>query len=220
VLLAVDSTFASPINFRAGQHGVDIAIHSGSKYLGGHSDLIAGLVAGSRTMIGEIRSMARVYGPALDPHAAWLLERGMKTLAVRMARHNANAMELARWLEEQPEVGTVVYPGLASHPDHALARELLEGFGGIIGIVVENGAAADTFCTSLDLALLAPSLGGVETLVSQPRYTSHAHQSPSERAAQGIPDGFTRISVVAVSLKNLKADFRQALDRIKAGAGA
>lgn len=218
VLLAVDSTFASPANFRAADHGADIVIHSASKYLGGHSDLIAGVVAGSRAMIEEVRSMAKIYGPALDPHAAWLLERGMRTLAVRMGQHNTNGLELAQWLEDQGEVESVLYPGLPSHPDHDLSRELLNGFGGMIGVLLSSASAAEAFCQALRVAAYAPSLGGVETLVSQPRFTSHAHLSSGERAAQGFPDGFVRISVGIEDVEDLRADFRQALDRASAGS--
>jgi cystathionine beta-lyase/cystathionine gamma-synthase len=219
--LVADCTFASPVNFRAKEHGIDVVIHSATKYLGGHSDLIAGVVAGSRAFVQEVQSMLKLYGPALDPHAAWLLERGMRTLAVRMQRHNENGLALAAWLEAQPEVEAVLYPGLESHPDHGVARELMRGFGGMIGIVLRGGGpAADTFCPALGLALQAPSLGGVETLVSQPRFTSHVHQSAVERAEQGIPDGFVRISVGVEDAEDLKADFRQALDTLKSSAVA
>ena len=137
----IDATFASPINLRPARLGVDVVIHSATKYLGGHSDLIAGVVSGSRELIGRVQRMLVLYGPALDPHAAWLLERGIKTLAVRMARHNRSGLELAAWLESRPEVSRVSYPGLASHPDRALAGELLEGFGGMVGFVLESGGA-------------------------------------------------------------------------------
>ena len=221
VVLAVDSTFASPINFRARDFGVDIVIHSATKYLGGHTDLIAGVVAGSRSLVKEVQAMLKLYGPALDPHAAWLLERGMKTLALRMERHNANGLALATWLEQQPEVASVSYPGLASHPDRAIAEEILSGFGGMVGIVLKGGGpAADAFCGALRLALQAPSLGGVETLVSQPRFTSHVHQTEAEREAQGIPDGFVRISLGVEDAADLMTDFRQALDALKASAVA
>lgn len=213
IVLAVDATFASPVNLRPVEHGADVVIHSATKFLGGHSDLIAGVAAGSRSFVAELRTMLKLYGPALDPHAAWLLDRGLRTLGARMAGHNANALGLARWLEEQPEVATVVHPGLESHPDHALAREILDGFGGLVAFVLESGEAADRFCRSLEVALMAPSLGGVETLVSQPRHTSHVHMSPGDRAAAGIPDGFVRVSVGLEDLDDLQADFRQALDR-------
>jgi cystathionine beta-lyase/cystathionine gamma-synthase len=221
VMLAVDTTFASPINFHAKEHGVDIVIHSATKYLGGHSDLIAGVVAGERSLISEVQHMLKLYGPALDPHAAWLLERGLKTLPLRMERHNRNGQAVAEWFEAQPEVERVLYPGLPSHPDHALATEILNGFGGMVGFQLDGGgAAADAFCASLMVALQAPSLGGVETLVSQPRHTSHVSLSAPERAAQGLPDGFVRVSVGVEDPEDLIADFRQALDALKASAVA
>lgn len=221
VLLVVDATFASPVNFRARDHGVDIVIHSATKYLGGHSDLVAGVVAGGHTAIEEIRARLKLYGPALDPHAAWLLDRGMRTLPLRMARHNENGMAVARWLSEQDEVESVSYPGLETHPDHEVAAQVLTGFGGMVsGVLAGGGPAADRFCGALRLVAQAPSLGGVETLISQPRYTSHAHLGLEEREAQGIPDGFVRISVGVEDVDDLTADLRQALDALKASTVA
>ncbi|MDZ7779264.1 MAG: PLP-dependent aspartate aminotransferase family protein [Gemmatimonadota bacterium] len=207
-----DATFASPVNFRASSSGIDIVIQSATKYLGGHSDLIAGVVSGPGHVVERIEAMAHLYGPALDPHAAWLLDRGLRTLEVRVERHNRNAMELARWLEGREEVSRVVYPGLPSHPDHETARTLFNGFGGMVGIVLDGGAdAADALMRRLELAFPAPSLGGVETLVSQPRHTSHRSMTSAERAAQGIPDGFVRISVGLEDPRDLSADLEQAL---------
>lgn len=212
IRVVMDTTFASPVNFRPGALGVDVVIHSATKYMGGHSDLIAGVVAGPRDIITEVVRMARLYGPALDAHAAWLLDRGVRTMDVRVRRHNENALALARWFEAQPQVARVLYPGLESHPDHARAKELLLGFGGMLSIVLDGGGqAADRFASALKLALVAPSLGGVETLVSQPRYTSHAALSDAERVAQGIPDGFVRISVGVENVEDLQADFAGAL---------
>ena len=209
----MDATFASPINLRPARLGVDVVIHSATKYLGGHSDLIAGVVSGSRELIERVQRMLVLYGPALDPHAAWLLERGIKTLSVRMERHNRSGMELAAWLENRPEVSRVSYPGLASHPDRALAGELLDGFGGMVGFVLESGGAgADAFCRSLEVARVAPSLGGVETLVSQPRFTSHTGLTPAERTQAGIPDGFVRVSVGLEDVRDLQRDFNRALE--------
>lgn len=208
----LDATFASPVNLRPKALGVDVIVHSATKYLGGHSDLVAGVVAGSRAFIDEVTGTMKLYGPALDPHAAWLLDRGLRTLEVRVRRQNENALRLARWLEGRPGVERVIYPGLESHPDHHVATELMEGFGGMVSIVLEGGGdAADRLVDRLELALVAPSLGGVETLVSQPRFTSHADLSPSARADLGIPDGFVRISVGVENLDDLKADFEQAL---------
>ncbi|MDX1495769.1 MAG: aminotransferase class I/II-fold pyridoxal phosphate-dependent enzyme, partial [Longimicrobiales bacterium] len=186
--VACDATFASPVNFQAASAGVDVVIQSATKYLAGHSDVIAGIVAGPAAVVEEVTRMSRLYGPALDPHAAWLLDRGMRTLDVRMRRHNENALALARWLEDRAEVERVIYPGLESHPDHELAAELMKGFGGMVSLVLAGGGpAADDFMSRLELAIVAPSLGGVETLVSQPRYTSHVGLTEAQRAEQGIP---------------------------------
>ncbi len=211
--LVMDSTFASPVNLRGAELGVDVMIHSATKYLGGHSDLIAGVVCGSTDIIDEVRRMATLYGPALDPHAAWLLARGIRTLPVRVAQHNANALALAEWLEAQDGVRAVVYPGLPSHPDHEVAAEIMDGFGGMLSIVLEGGGqAANAFCRALRVALYAPSLGGVETLVSQPRFTSHVNATDQERASLGIPLGFVRVSVGIEDVADLQRDFAQALE--------
>lgn len=212
VALVVDATFASPINFRAVEHGADLVMHSATKYYGGHSDVTAGALAGSAARIGEARKRARVWGPVLDPHGVWLLERGIKTLAVRMERHNANGMAVARWAEEDGRIARVFYPGLESHPDHETAGRVLDGFGGMLGLEVAGGGeAAARFVRALRLAALAPSLGGVETLVSEPRYTSHAAMSPEERAAGGIRDGFVRISLGIEDAADIIADLDRAL---------
>jgi len=212
VPLVADVTFASPVNFRAHEHGVTLAVNSATKYLGGHSDLIAGVVSGPGELVDDVTRMMRLYGPSIDPQAAFLLDRGVKTLEVRMDRHNSNALGLATWLQDQPGVGSVTYPGLPSHPDHVLARELLDGFGGMVGMVLDGGGpAADTFTEALSLAMLAPSLGGVETLISKPRHTSHAGLTREEREAIGIPEGFVRISVGIENLEDLQEDFASAL---------
>lgn len=214
-VVIVDATFGSPVHYRALEHGADIVMHSATKYLGGHSDVTAGVLAGSAERIGEARARARVWGPVLDPHAAWLLERGIKTLSVRMERHNRNGMEVARWAETRPEVARVFYPGLPSHPDHEVARRVLDGFGGMVGIELAGGGpAADRFVRALRLAKLAPSLGGVETLISEPRFTSHAAMTPEQRAANGIRDGFLRVSLGIEDAADIIADFDQALRAI------
>ena len=216
--LTCDATFASPANLRAAELGIDIVIQSATKYMGGHSDLIAGTVAGSAQVVAEVTAMSKLYGPSLDPHALWLLDRGLRTLPLRMDRHNSNALELAHWFQGKKGVEGVVHPGLPSHPDHDLAREMLAGFGGVVGIVLEGGGAeADRFVRSLSLAVAAPSLGGVETLVSQPRYTSHAALSSAERMAVGVPDGFVRISVGLEDIDDLETDFGTALRAARRG---
>jgi cystathionine beta-lyase/cystathionine gamma-synthase len=210
--LVIDSTFTSPLNFRPLEHGADLVMHSATKYLGGHSDVTAGVLVGSAARIGEARKRARVWGPVLDPHAAWLLERGIKTLSVRMERHNRNGVEIARWAQARPEIARVFHPSLSSHPDHETAARTLDGFGAMLGIELRGGGPAATwFVRALQLAKLAPSLGGVETLVSEPRHTSHAGMTPAERAANGIPDGFVRISLGIEDAADLIADFDQAL---------
>ena len=214
-----DCTFASPVNLRGLEHGVDLVMHSATKYLGGHTDVTAGALAGSRELVGRVRDRAKVWGPALDPHAVWLLERGVKTLAVRMERHNRNGIAVSRWAEGQPGVARVHYPGLPSHPDHAAARRLLDGFGGMMSIELEGGGeAAAAFVAALRLAKVAPSLGGVETLVSEPRYTSHAGMTPEQRAANGLRDGFVRISLGIEDAEDIIADLDQAL-RAAGGVG-
>ena len=213
--LVCDATFASPVNFRAASAGVDVVVQSATKYLGGHSDIIAGVVAGPAGVIDDVTHTAHLYGPALDPHAAWLLDRGLRTLDVRIRRHNENALALAAWLERRPEVKQVIYPGLESHPDHHLATELMDGFGGMLSLVLEGGGdAADAFMGGLRLALAAPSLGGVETLVSQPRFTSHRGMSQEALDEQGIPEGFVRVSVGVEDADDLRDDFRQALESL------
>lgn len=216
IALLVDSTFASPINFRPLEHGADVVIHSATKYLNGHSDVIAGAVAGSAEMVEEVRRLLHVWGPALDPHAAWLVERGLRTLAVRIARHNATGLAFATWAAGHPGITAVHYPGLPEHPDHAAAAATLDGFGGMVGLEVKGGVAgAERMLRRLRIAQHAPSLGGVETLVSEPRLTSHAGLSAEERAAQGIPDGFVRISLGLEDVEDLIADFTRALGRAR-----
>jgi cystathionine beta-lyase/cystathionine gamma-synthase len=211
--LVMDVTFASPVNLRAGSLGADLVVHSATKYLGGHSDLIAGVVAGSTPLVEKVSGLLKLYGPSLDPHTAWLLERGMRTLAVRVDRQNRSALSLGRWFEEHPAVEAVLYPGLPSHPDHDLAAELMDGFGGMLSVVLRGGGeAAEAFCRRLRLAAVAPSLGGVETLVSLPELTSHRTMTDGERRAVGIGPGFVRISVGLEGLEDLEAEFAHALE--------
>jgi cystathionine beta-lyase/cystathionine gamma-synthase len=169
-------------------------------------------VAGAETVVEEVRNRMKVWGQALDPHAAWLIERGMKTLAVRMLRHNQTGLEVAAWLERQPKVRRVHYPGLASHPDHALAAKTLDGFSGMVGLELAGGARAAERCLkAFRLITHAPSLGGVETLVSEPRFTSHASLTPEERASAGIPDGFLRLSLGLEDAADLLEDLGRGL---------
>jgi cystathionine beta-lyase/cystathionine gamma-synthase len=212
--LLVDATFASPINFRPLEHGADIAITSATKYLNGHSDVIAGAVAGSTSFVEEVNRLMRLWGQAIDPHAAWLVDRGMRTLALRMARHNANGLAVAAWAESHPAVARVHYPGLESHPDHGYAKTVLDGFGGMVGLELAGGPrAAERMLKRMRLVTHAPSLAGVETLVSEPRYTSHKGISSTDRAALGIPDGFLRLSTGIEEAEDIIADLQQALEK-------
>jgi cystathionine beta-lyase/cystathionine gamma-synthase len=210
--LVVDSTFASPINFRPLEHGADVVVHSATKYLNGHHDILGGIVCGTAPYVDEVRQKMLVWGQAPDPFAAWLLERGLKTLAVRIQRHNENAMAIATWCAGKKQIRAVHYSGLPNHPDHEIAKAIMDGFGGMVAIELAGGAdAAGKFVRKLKLFRHAPSLGGVDSLVSDPRFTSHAALSPKERAAVGIGEGFLRLSVGIESANDLINDLDQAL---------
>lgn len=210
--LVVDSTFASPVNFRPLEHGADVVIHSTTKYLNGHHDALGGAVMGTAPFVEEARQKMMVWGQAPDAFASWLLERGLKTLEVRVRRSNENAMRVAQWCADRKEIRAVHYPGLTTHPDYEVARVTLDGFGGMMAIELAGGGkAADRFIRRLKLFTHAPSLGGVDSLVSEPRYTSHASMSAEERANAGIPDGFLRLSIGIEDADDLLADIEQAL---------
>lgn len=212
IAVVVDSTLASPINSRPLSHGADVVIHSATKYLNGHHDILCGVVAGTSSYIEEVRRKMAVWGQAPDPFACWLLERGLKTLDVRVQRSNENAMRVAEWCSERSEIRKVHYPGLSDHPDHSLAKKLLDGFGGLISIELAGGAeAADKFIRKLRMIKHASSFGGVDTLVIEPRFSSHAHMTSRERAAIGIPDGFLRVSIGIENADDIIADIAQAL---------
>lgn len=212
VALVVDSTLASPINCRPIALGADVVIHSATKYLNGHHDILCGVVAGTSSYIEEVRRKMVVWGQAPDPFACWLLERGMKTLEIRVARSNENAMRIAEWCSARSEIKKVHYAGLTGHPDHALAKKLLDGFGGLMAIELAGGAdAADKFVRKLKLITHASSLGGVDTLVVEPRFSSHSQMTSEERAKIGIPDGFLRLSIGIENADDIIADIAQAL---------
>jgi cystathionine gamma-synthase len=217
----VDATFATPINARPLEHGVDLVIHSATKYLGGHNDVLGGTVAGSGALVSLIRDLRGVLGGIADPHAAALIGRGMKTLALRVARQNETALAAARALEEHPAVERVHYPLLASHPDHAAARAQLRGGGGVVSFTVRGGrAAAARAIDGFRLATIAPSLGGVETLVEQPAVMSYHELADDELAAVGIEPGLIRLSVGVEETEDVLADLRRALEAVSPGSSA
>jgi len=210
----IDNTFASPMNFRPAEHGFDISLHSCTKYLNGHTDIVAGAAIGSKDMIERVRHKLNHLGGTLDPHACSLLWRGIKTLAVRMRQHQDNAMALAAMLEGHAGVARVNYPGLPSHPRHARAKELFDGFSGMLSFELKGGLdAAQRFLDALTIPIVAPSLGAVESLVTLPAVTSHAGMAPEERRRIGVTDGLIRVSVGIEGTEDLVADFRQALNR-------
>lgn len=212
IALVVDSTFASPVNLRPIERGADVAIHSATKYLNGHHDVLGGVVCGSAPYVDEVCGKMKLWGQAPDPFACWLLERGLKTLELRVLRQNETALRIARWCEEQEAIDQVWYPGLESHPDHEVAKRLMDGFGGMLGIRLASATkGTERFLRRLRLFRHAPSLGGVDSLVSEPRYTSHAGVTAKDREAAGIPDGFLRLSVGIESADDLIADLEQAL---------
>ncbi len=213
IATCVDNTFATPVNQRPLEHGIDLVVHSATKYLGGHSDVTAGLVVGDRERIETLWQALIVYGMISHPFEAWLLARGMQTLPFRVARHNRNAAALAGFLEQQPKVERVYYPGLASHPQHELARRQMDGFGGMVVFELAGGfEAARDLTMRLKLARLAVSLGGTETLAVHAASMIHAHLSSQQRAAAGISDKLIRVSVGLEEVGDIIADFDQALN--------
>lgn len=212
----VDATFATPLNMQPLAHGIDLVIHSATKYLAGHNDVMGGVVAGSRALTDAIREQLWMLGAVLDPHSAYLIARGLKTLGLRIARQNASSMHLANVLEAHPAVQRVFYPGLPSHPDHALAARYLAGGGGVVSFEVEGGlAAGTTLVDAVRIPKLAPSLGGVESLIEQPALMSFFELGPDERAQLGIREGLVRLSVGIEDVEDLEADLRRGLDRLR-----
>lgn len=213
VLSIVDSTFASPINQTPLALGVDLVMHSATKYLNGHSDVTAGVLAGSKTLVDRIDPVRKLLGTVLDPQAAYDLARGLKTLAVRMACQNANALAIAEWLEKDSRVMRVFYPGLASHPDHAIAKKQMQGFSGMVCVDLEGGIErASRFFDRLQVFKRAASLGGVESLCSLPVYTSQWGYTSEQLERAGVTAGMARLSVGLEEVEDLIADLDQALD--------
>ena len=208
----IDNTFASPVNFRPAEVGIDIILESATKYMNGHTDIIAGVVAGSKEMVWEIKLTLDHLGGVLDTHTCYLLERGLKTLPVRVREQNASALRLAEFLEGHDKVAKVNYPGLKSHPQHARAARLFEGFGGMLSFELRGGVEeAKVFLSKLTIPAHAASLGGVESLAVRPAAATHGGVSPEERARSGISDTLIRFSVGLEDVEDLIQDLNQAL---------
>jgi cystathionine gamma-synthase len=212
VKVVIDSTFASPTNHRAIQDGADLIIHSATKYLGGHHDLMAGAVVGSAEDMAPIREATGVLGGVSDANSAYLLLRGMKTLALRMQRHNENALRIARWLEGHPKIRRVWYPGLDSHPDHEVAKRLMTGFGGVVTFEIESDLEGSCrFIDACKIPYIAPSLGGAESLIEMPVIMSFWDKTPEQRKELGITDSLVRFACGIEDSDDLVADLEQAL---------
>lgn len=210
--VVVDNTFATPLLQRPLELGCHLVVHSATKALSGHDDVTAGFIAGSAELVAKCREVMKWAGGCLDPHAAWLLERGLKTLALRVERQSSNAMAVARWLVERPEVGSVHYPGLPSHPGHRVASRQMSRFGGLLAFELKGGAsAAERFVQETRLIRLAPSLGGVETICLIPAVSSHIRMTPAERQAVGISDGLIRLSCGIEDPGDLVADIERGI---------
>ncbi len=208
----MDSTFGTPVNQHPYARGVDVVLHSATKYFNGHSDLIAGLAATNARLAKQLWNGRKVYGGIMDPLQSYLLMRGIKTLAVRMRAHNENGMKVAKFLEDHPRVEKVYYPGLKDHPDHGIARRLMEGYGGMLSFEVKGGRKeAEKTLKRLRLVKVATSLGGVDSLASMPMHTSHLFLTPEERRRAGIMNNLIRLSLGIEDAEDLTADLKRAL---------
>lgn len=211
----IDNTFTSPVNYKAAAAGFDLCLHSCSKYLNGHSDILAGAVIGRKSLVEKAARKLLHLGGSLDPHACFLLQRGMKTLQLRVLQHNANALAAAQYLAAHSKVVAVHYPGLADSPYHEVAQRLFTGFGGVLSFEVRGGTpAAERFIKALQLPTNGPSLGGVECLVTRPATSSHGGMSPEARRKAGISDGLIRFSTGIEDREDLLADLEQALEKV------
>jgi cystathionine beta-lyase len=215
VVTMIDNTFASPINQTPVDFGIDIVIHSATKYMGGHSDILAGAVAASNEHIEKIWNVAKNLGGSLSDFTIWMLERSLKTLNLRVKRQSKNALKMAKYLTKNKDIETVYYPGLKAHPDHALAKKQMNFFGGMLSFELKEGMDAMEFQNNLQLIKSSMSLAGVESTMLNPTKTSHALLSAEERENQGIKDGLIRFSVGIEETKDLIADIEQALQKVK-----
>ena len=212
LVAVIDNTFASPVNLRPAELGFNVVLHSATKYLGGHSDLAAGVVAGPDDLLDDVRHTTKLLGGMLDPHACFLLHRSLKTLGVRVRQQNDTAQAVAEALAAHDAIERVRYPGLSAHPDHDRARTLLDGFGGMVSFDLASAAHVDAFFDALSLPIRAPSLGGVETLITQPIHTSHKNVDPAVRDELRITKRFVRLSVGLEGAEDLVDDITTALD--------
>jgi cystathionine gamma-synthase len=216
----IDATFATPVNQRPLEFGIDLVIHSATKYFSGHNDILAGVVVGEAGLINALRQSQGMLGGVIDPHAAYLLERGLKTLQLRVSRQNETAQAVAEYLEQHPKIGRVWYPGLPSHPDHQVACQQMRGFGGVVSfeigpIIGEDPLhTASRFVDALKIPYLAASLGGVESLIEQPALMSYYELSTEERLAIGIKDNLVRFAIGIEDTVDILADLAQALVQI------
>lgn len=211
----IDSTIATPINLRPAERGIDLIVHSATKYLAGHNDVLCGIVAGKPGLVSLIRDVRDMMGGLIDPHSAFLVNRGLKTLALRVAHQNRSAGRIAEYLEGHPKVSQVWYPGLASHPCHEVAARTMDGFGGMVTFTVDSDLeGTGKFVDALDIPKIAPSMGGVESLVEQPALMSFFELSTAQREAVGIKNNLVRFSVGIEDSDDLIQDFSQALDQL------
>lgn len=214
-VVVADNTFATPINQNPLALGVDLVLHSATKFLGGHADALGGVVCGSAHLVEQIYHFREINGATLDPMAAYLLLRGMKTLHLRIRQQNESALQIARWLQDQPQVSQVFYPGLETHTHHDIARKQMRGFGGVLSFMLIGGFdAVRAFLPRLHYAHRAANLGAVETIAGPPATTSHVECTPEEREAMGIPEGLIRYSVGIEETADLIADLQQALAQL------
>jgi cystathionine gamma-synthase len=213
----IDATFATPINCRPAEFGIDLVVHSATKYIAGHNDVLAGVMCASSGLCSLVRDLRGVLGTVCDPHAAFLVGRGLKTLALRVEKQNATALAIATRLEAHPAVERVFYPGLASHPDHAIAKAQMRGFGGVVSFIVKATSArpaleaARRVCDRTKIARIAPSFGGVESLIEPPAIMSYYEMTTEQRTAIGIHDGLVRMAVGIEDADDLIRDLEQAL---------
>lgn len=213
IITAVDATFGTPVNVRPLEWGVDLVIHSASKYLGGHNDLLAGAVIGANVLLNKVEILRGLFGGVIDPQAAYLLIRGLKTLELRVQRQNENGQRVAEWLQAHPKIARVYYPGLPDHPDHAIARQQMTGFGGVVSFEVKGGREATScFVDALQLPYIGPTLGGVESIIQQQALLISLNEA--ERHASGVSDALVRYALGIENVQDIIADLEQALDQV------